>query len=114
MPAQRNFALVHHVRITAAQIKGRTVGRSMKRTGNEADMENFTGSEKFYGNPQHLKRWIQDYTYKQYDVLVGPKSQKFYNFVLDPYEQHPISPAHMTPQQTAISQKFTSTMSQLH
>ena len=74
----------------------------------------YTGSEKFYGNPQHLKRWIQDYTYKQYDVLVGPKSQKFYDFVLDPYEQHPISPQHMTPQQKAISDQFLHTMSQLH
>jgi arylsulfatase A len=74
----------------------------------------YTGSEKFYGNPQHLKRWIQDYTYKQYDVLQGPKSEKFYNFILDPNEQHPIASQHMTPEEKAISQQFVNTMSKLH
>jgi arylsulfatase A len=74
----------------------------------------YTGSEKFYGNPQHLKRWMQNKEYKQYDVLVGPKSQKFYDFVLDPLETHPISPLHMTPQEQAISQQFLNTMSKLH
>jgi len=57
----------------------------------------FTGSGDNENNPQNLRRWIQDDTYKQYDSLPNIKySRTFYNIRVDPLQRHPILPTKMT------------------
>lgn len=55
------------------------------------------------------KRWIQDTTYKLYDITGA-----FYNTITDPYEKSPILQQNMTPYQKAISAKFQRIMDSLH
>ena len=75
----------------------------------------FIGAGKFETNPLYLRRWMQGYTYKQYDTLPSQAfSKKFYNIVLDPLEKHPIATKNMTPQEKVISNQYLQNMSQLH
>lgn len=71
----------------------------------------FVGSGKFETNPTHLRRWMQDHTYKQYDSLPSTKySKKFYNIKLDPFEQNPIKNNKMTEQEKALSKQYLDNM----
>lgn len=75
----------------------------------------FVGAGKNETNPAYLRRWMQNYTYSQYDSLPNPKfSKKFFNIVLDPAEQNPIAKKNMTPQEKQISNQFLNNMKQLH
>ncbi len=75
----------------------------------------FVGAGKNETNPLYLRRWMQDYTYKQYDSVPNPKfSKKFFNIKTDPAELHPISTANMTQQERTISKQYLKNMSQLH
>jgi len=61
------------------------------------------------GSNSKLTRWVQDTTYKLYDV-----SEKFYNIVLDPEEKNPIHPASITPEEEKIKKHLQHTMNKLH
>ena len=75
----------------------------------------FTGSGDNENNPQNLRRWIQDDTYKQYDSLPNIKySRTFYNIRVDPLQRHPILPTKMTAEEKAISYRYLNAMRKLH
>jgi hypothetical protein len=57
---------------------------------------------------------MQNSTYKQYDTMQNAKSGKFYNLAIDPYEQHPLGPDQLNPEEKAVSDYFFSNMSRLH
>lgn len=75
----------------------------------------FLGSGKNETNPSSLRRWMFNYTYKQYDSVTNQQfSKKFYNVKLDPMEDNAILPANRTTQEKQISQQFLNNMAQLH
>jgi arylsulfatase A len=74
----------------------------------------YPGAGKFAGDPQHLRRWMQNAVYKQYDTMQNSKSGKFYNLVTDPFEQHPLSPKKLSPEEKAYSDYFFGQMGKLH
>jgi arylsulfatase A len=64
--------------------------------------------------PSALKRWMQGYTYSQYDSLPNQFSKKFFNIVKDPLEEKPIPRRNMATQERQISRQYLQTMSTLH
>jgi arylsulfatase A len=77
--------------------------------------DHFVGSGKFETDPLHLRRWMQDSVYKQYDSLPNLwLSKKFFNIKLDPQEKKAITPGRMTQKEKALSKKYLTNMSQLH
>ena len=75
----------------------------------------FIGAKTNEKNPLFTRRWMQNDTYKQYDVLPNTSfSKKFYNIRLDPKEKKQILPAKMTPSEKALSQQYLSKMATLH
>ncbi len=74
-----------------------------------------SGTGRTEKDPLFLRRWMQNYTYSQYDTLPNPNySKKFYNIQLDPEELYPVDKKSMTPQEKQISNQFLKTMSTLH
>jgi arylsulfatase A len=74
----------------------------------------YLGSGKNETNPLFLKRWMQDYTYSQYDTLQSSISRKLFNITLDPLEQNPIGASEKTQQEKQLSKQYLQTMSTLH
>ncbi len=74
----------------------------------------YPGAGKFEGDPKHLRRWMQNASYKQYDTMQNSKSGKFYNLITDPFEQHPLGPNQLNAEEKAISEYFFSNMVRLH
>ncbi len=75
----------------------------------------YTGSGKVETNPNFLRRWMHNKTYKQYDTLPNANiSKRFFNIKLDPKERSPISPDKMTAKEKQISQQFLKNMKSLH
>ncbi|CAN5169256.1 sulfatase-like hydrolase/transferase [soil metagenome] len=60
-------------------------------------------------NPPPLKRWMQDITYKLYDI-----TGNFYNTVIDSYEKTKLKDSQLTPDEKAIKANFQSLMATLH
>lgn len=59
------------------------------------------------------KRWIQNDTYKLYDINANGVSN-FYNIQKDPFEKYPINRGAMTSSEKSISDKFTLQLKSLH
>jgi arylsulfatase A len=75
----------------------------------------FIGAGKNETNPLVLRRWMQNYTYSQFDSLPNPKfSKKLFNIQLDPSELNPITTANRTQQEKQIHNQFLKIMSTLH
>jgi arylsulfatase A len=74
----------------------------------------YPGAGKFEGDLTHLRRWMQNSVYKQYDTTDNPKGGKFYNLATDPFEQHPLTTSELTPDEKKLSKTFLKTMSELH
>lgn len=76
--------------------------------------DHYPGAGKFENDPKHLRRWMQNAVYKQYDTMQNPKSGKFYNLAEDPFEQHPLGPNQLNPEEKAYSDYFFGQMGKLH
>ena len=74
----------------------------------------YPGGDDAIGNPDHLRRWMQNTLYKQYDTTENSKSGKFYNLVTDPFEEHPLTKEELTPQEKETSVSFFKIMQTLH
>lgn len=61
------------------------------------------------GNPEGLKRWINNTTYKLYD-----STSNFYNIMLDPQEKTPLRNEDLTSEEKAIKRNFQRVMNKLH
>jgi hypothetical protein len=61
------------------------------------------------GERKPIRRWVWNTTYKLYDT-----SYLFYNIHNDAYEQVPLPPVDLTPQESAIKANFAQVLSRMH
>ncbi len=74
----------------------------------------FPGAGKFDTIPRHLKRWIQNTTYKQYDnSLDNNLDANFYDIITDPLELDFIGRKKMTTDQLNLSKTYQRLMNEL-
>ncbi|MFT4156197.1 sulfatase-like hydrolase/transferase [Parafilimonas sp.] len=74
----------------------------------------YPGAGKYENDPKHLRRWMQNAVYKQYDTTANPKGGKFYNLAADPFEQNPLNNSELTTEEKALRKSWFKTMSTLH
>jgi len=68
------------------------------------------------GPPGDLARWVQNSVYKRYDAedTLGARKNKFFNFVLDPYELKPIPRKKETPEEHYLDSTFGTVLRTMH